>query len=122
MTDDPSPFEIHLSTPYRRGACPAGATHTGGAHSKICGDFVRFEFAVADGTVLQAWHTSSGCLVCQTGASLLSEFAEGRTLEELKAHSPQDHLNLFGMQLTPLRQRCALVSYTALRDAFDFDL
>ena len=121
MTEQ-SPFETHLSASYKRGACPSPFTHLGQSHSQRCGDYVRLELIVDEDIIVEAWHTAAGCLVCQTGGSLTCEFAEGTSIDRIRRQSPQSHLALFGVQLTPFRQQCALVSFFALRDAFDSDL
>lgn len=65
--------------------------------------------------IRQAWHLSTGCLVCQSAASFLCEWCEGKSFEEVLGFSEQNYLSLLG-GLTPMRQLCALLSFRCLRE------
>jgi len=55
-----------------------------------------------------------GCAISQASASMLTERIEGATLEELRAITPQDVLEMLGVSIGPARQRCALLGLRVL--------
>ncbi len=106
----------HFEQPYHRGHC-AGCTHAHEDDNPLCGDVVRLELAVGDGKINQAWFSGDGCCISQAAASMLAEAIEGKPLEEAKAFSGEDMLRLFGVRLTPNRQKCCLLSWRVLQGA-----
>jgi len=107
----------HYEEPFHRGRCP-GATHAHEDENPLCGDVVRVELSLDEGTVRDAYFDGDGCCISQAAASMLIEAINGRNVEEVKAISAQDMLELFGAKLTPNRQKCCLLSWRALQSAF----
>lgn len=107
----------HYEDPFHRGACP-GRTHAHEDDNPLCGDVVRVELQLDDdGTVKQAWFDGDGCCISQASASMLMEQIEGKTLDEVKAFSASNMLDLFQAKLTPNRQKCCLLSWRVLQSA-----
>lgn len=107
----------HCEHPYHRGSAP-GATHAHEQTNPLCGDVVRLELAIDEqGVVREAYFTSVGCRVSQAAASMLVEFAEHRTIDDIQRFSARDMLALFAAPLTPLRQRCCLLAWQTLQQA-----
>ena len=50
-------------------------------------------------------------------ASLLTEEIKGKSLEEIKKINPEKIINSLGVELNPVRAKCALISLTALQKA-----
>jgi nitrogen fixation NifU-like protein len=107
----------HYEEPFHRGRCP-GATHAHEDENPLCGDVVRVELALDNGSVRDAYFEGDGCCISQAAASMLVEAINGRDVEEVKAFTAQDMLQLFGAKLTPNRQKCCLLSWRALQSAF----
>lgn len=107
----------HYEDPFHRGSC-AGHTHAHEDDNPLCGDVVRVELELDDaGMVKQAWFAGDGCCISQASASMLMEQIEGKPLEEVKAFSAVDMLDLFQAKLTPNRQKCCLLSWRVLQSA-----
>ncbi len=107
----------HYEDPYHRGHCEH-ATHAHEDDNPLCGDVIRVELEIDDqGRVKSAWFDGDGCCISQAAASMLMEQIEGKTLEELKQFRAQDMLELFGVRLTPNRQKCCLLSWRVLLSA-----
>ncbi|MBX9788033.1 MAG: iron-sulfur cluster assembly scaffold protein [Pirellulales bacterium] len=107
----------HYESPYHRGSC-GRATHAHEADNPLCGDVVRMELDVdAQGHIREAWFNGDGCCISQAAASMLTEHLDGRTLEEARAMSAQQMLDLFGAKLTPNRQKCCLLCWRVLQGA-----
>jgi nitrogen fixation NifU-like protein len=107
----------HFEDPYHRGHCPA-ATHAHEDDNPLCGDVVHVELEIGpQKRVLQAWFDGEGCCISQASASMLMQQVEGRPVDEVKAFTANDMLNLFGAKLTPNRQKCCLLPWRVLQAA-----
>jgi nitrogen fixation NifU-like protein len=65
--------------------------------------------------VSEAVFDGHGCAISQASADLLIESIHGKTLEEIKALSKEDLLGLLGLELGPVRLKCALLSLKVLK-------
>ncbi len=107
----------HYESPYHRGSCPQ-ATHEHQGDNPLCGDVVSISLRVGpDGRIEQAWFDGDGCCISQAAASMLVESLEGKTIEEATAFRAEDMLKLFGVRLTPNRQKCCLLSWSVMQTA-----
>ena len=81
----------------------------------VCGDHIRLDLRLKDGRVDEVRFFGHGCAISQASASMLTEAIQGKTLEELKAFSKDDVLDLLGIPLGPVRMKCALLSLKVLK-------
>ncbi|MGD8822524.1 MAG: iron-sulfur cluster assembly scaffold protein [Anaerolineales bacterium] len=82
----------------------------------LCGDHIRIDVRVDDeGTITEAAYSGEGCAISQVSADLLVENIIGRKLDEVKAFSKDDLLELLGIELSPVRLKCALLSLKVLK-------
>jgi nitrogen fixation NifU-like protein len=82
----------------------------------LCGDHIRVELQVDEKNVVHgAAFDGHGCAISQASADLLMEAVVGKTLEEIKAFSKDDLLDLLGIELGPVRLKCALLSLKVLK-------
>ena len=108
-------FLEHLRSPYHSGEL-SGATDSATANHRFCGDRICLQVAFdSKDHVTEAWHNGNGCITSLAAASILCEYIEGKSLTKLQDFSKDDMLALLGIQLTPLRQHCALVAFHALQ-------
>ncbi|MGH7742941.1 MAG: iron-sulfur cluster assembly scaffold protein, partial [Candidatus Eiseniibacteriota bacterium] len=56
-----------------------------------------------------------GCSISQAAASMLSEKIEGQSLEEVRKLSKDDVLEMLGIELGPVRLKCALLALKTLK-------
>ncbi len=107
----------HYEEPYHRGRCPR-ATHAHEEDNPLCGDFIHVELHIdPQGVVREAYFDGEGCCISQAAASMLMEAVEGKTVEEVEQFRAEDMLRLFGVRLTPNRQKCCLLSWKVLQQA-----
>lgn len=107
----------HYEEPFHCGKCP-NATHAHEDENPLCGDVVRMELAVdADGRIQDAYFTGDGCCISQAAASMLMQAIHGRPVDEVMRISAQDMLEMFGVRLTPNRQKCCLLAWRVLQSA-----
>jgi nitrogen fixation NifU-like protein len=82
----------------------------------LCGDQIRVDLRVdPTGKVTEASFSGHGCAISQASADLLMETVVGKDLEEIKALTKQDILDLLGIDLGPVRLKCALLSLKVLK-------
>jgi len=85
-------------------------------NNPLCGDHIEVNLRVdAQGIVSDARFDGHGCAISQASADLLMESVIGKPLEELKKLTKQDVLDLLGIELGPVRLKCALLSLKVLK-------
>jgi nitrogen fixation NifU-like protein len=65
--------------------------------------------------VTQAAFDGRGCAISQASASMMTEEIIGKSLEELKGWTKDDILDLLGIEIGPVRLKCALLPLKALK-------
>jgi len=77
----------------------------------LCGDRVRFEIKLDDEgeTVEDVRFSGVGCAISKASASMLSDLIVGKTLEEIRDLTKEDVLEELGIDLGPVRLKCALL-------------
>jgi len=84
----------------------------------LCGDFIHIDLSINDeGEVKDAVFHGHGCAISMASADLLLENIHGKTLEEVKNISKQDILDLLGIELSPVRLKCALLPLKVVKAA-----
>jgi nitrogen fixation protein NifU and related proteins len=82
----------------------------------LCGDVIRVDLRVdQENKVTEAAFSGHGCAISQASADLLIESVIGKSLEEIKMLSKQNVLDNLGIDLGPVRLKCALLSLKALK-------
>ncbi len=81
----------------------------------LCGEHIRMDLKVRDGRVEQVAFSGHGCSISQAAASMLCERIEGRPLEEIKQLTREDVLEMLGIELGPVRLKCALLALKTLK-------
>ncbi|MFZ5820393.1 MAG: Fe-S cluster assembly sulfur transfer protein SufU [Chloroflexota bacterium] len=82
----------------------------------LCGDHIEITIRVGeDGIVKEAAFDGKGCAISQASADLLVEAIHGKPIEEVKQMTKQDVLDLLGIDLGPVRLKCALLSLKVLK-------
>jgi nitrogen fixation NifU-like protein len=82
----------------------------------LCGDHIRVDLRLdANNTVTEAAFSGQGCAISQASADLLMESVIGKHLDEVKALNRDDLLDLLGIELGPVRLKCALLSLKVLK-------
>ena len=82
----------------------------------LCGDFIRVELKVGEnGIVEDAVFDGHGCAISQASADLLMESIVGKPIDEVKELSKDDILDMLGIELGPVRLKCALLSLKVLK-------
>ena len=82
----------------------------------LCGDELRIDVVLnGDERIQDARFSGRGCAISQASADLLLESIQGKTLDEVKQLGKDDVLELLGIELGPVRLKCALLSLKVLK-------
>ncbi len=82
----------------------------------LCGDHIQIDLRIgADGVITDARFDGHGCAISQASADLLIESIIGKPVEEIKQLKKQNILDLLGIELGPVRLKCALLSLKVLK-------
>ncbi len=82
----------------------------------LCGDEIRIDLRVdGENKVTEAVFSGQGCAISIASADLLVESIVGKNLDEIKGLAKEDILELLGIELGPVRLKCALLSLKVLK-------
>ncbi len=82
----------------------------------LCGDHIKIELRVDEEQIISdAVFSGHGCAISQASADLLMESVIGKTIDEVKKMSKETILDLLGIELGPVRLKCALLSLKVLK-------
>jgi nitrogen fixation NifU-like protein len=82
----------------------------------LCGDHIEITLRVdGENKISEAAFQGHGCAISQASADLLLESIIGKSLEEVRRLDKQYVLDLLGLDLGPVRLKCALLSLKVLK-------
>ena len=85
-------------------------------NNPLCGDHIEVTLRTDEkGNVSDARFDGHGCAISQASADLLMESIVGKQIEDVKKLNKQDVLDMLGIDLGPVRLKCALLSLKVLR-------
>ena len=76
---------------------------------------IRIDLKIENNTVKEIRFDGHGCAISQAAASMLTEMVEGKTLEEIKKIQKETILEALGIELGPVRLKCALLCLKVLK-------
>ena len=100
----------HYTHPHNYGTLEhPDITHT--ENNPLCGDRIRFDISLEeDGqTVKDVRFSAVGCAISKASASMLTDLLIGRRLDEIKDLTKEEVLDELGIDLGPVRLKCALL-------------
>jgi nitrogen fixation NifU-like protein len=83
----------------------------------LCGDRLTLSLKFSDGNVSDVAFTGRGCAVSVASASMLTDDIKGRAISDVDALTNQDVIDNLGIELSPARLKCALLSIDTLHKA-----
>ncbi len=114
----------------------AAANRRADGHNPLCGDKLKLELAITDGTISDLRWEGNGCAISQASASLMSESIKGKSVEDAIKLFDRFHefvtrsedtppvdtelgkLAVFsGVREFPVRVKCATLAWHTLRAA-----
>ena len=86
-------------------------------HNPLCGDELGVHVRVEDGKVADLRFHGQGCAISQAAASIVSDELIGKPVDELPELSADWLIDLLGIDISPTRRKCALLSLKVMRGA-----
>jgi len=107
----------HYRRPHNFGTLASpDAVHEGS--NPLCGDRLTMMLGIGpSGTVDEVAFTGRGCAISQASASMLTDSIKGKALEEVARLGAQNVLDDLGIEISPARLKCALLSLETLQGA-----
>jgi nitrogen fixation NifU-like protein len=106
----------HYRRPHNFGVLESPNASFEGANP-LCGDRITLMLGIHDGVVDEVAFTGRGCAISQASASLLTDEIRGKPVDELAKLTADDVLDLLGIEISPARLKCALLSLDTLEHA-----
>jgi len=111
----------HYQSPRNFGTIEgADLSHEEGNPS--CGDLIRIDIALDGERIREIKFSGKGCAISQASSSMLTERLQGASLAEIKAMTKDDILEMLGIELSPMRVKCALLPLKVVKvEAYGLD-
>ncbi len=85
-------------------------------NNPLCGDHIQIDLRVDEKNIVtDARFDGHGCAISQASADLLVESIIGKPLDEVKKLNKDSILEMLGIELGPVRLKCALLSLKVLK-------
>jgi nitrogen fixation NifU-like protein len=108
----------HYRRPHNFGVIDnPSASHEGA--NPLCGDRITLQVGIRNGIVERVGFTGRGCAISQASASLLTDEIKGKPVADVAAFRADDLLDLLGIEISPARLKCAMLSLDTLQAALD---
>ena len=108
----------HYRRPHNFGPLESPSASFEGANP-LCGDRITMQLTVEDGVVKDVGFTGRGCAISQASASLLTDEVKGKPVADVAAFGATDLLDLLGIEISPARLKCAMLSFESLQHLLD---
>jgi nitrogen fixation NifU-like protein len=107
----------YYENPRNRGPLPDAQIQASGGNPG-CGDLVTMYAKLDDsGHIASLSFEGEGCTISQAAASMLTELAQGKTLDEVEAMSYEELIEVLGREVVSVRPRCATLGLSILKSA-----
>jgi nitrogen fixation NifU-like protein len=106
----------HYRRPHNFGVLD-NATATQEGANPLCGDRITLQLRVIGDQIAAVGFTGRGCAISQASASLLTDEVKGKEVDAAAAMKASDVLDLLGIEISPARMKCALLSLETLQGA-----
>ncbi len=107
----------HYKNPRNYGELEdADVEHVG--ENPMCGDTIKMflELGEDGDTIDRVSFVGDGCAISQASASMLSGKLAGMSLSEVRAMDRDDVIELLGVELSPMRIKCAVLAEKVAQD------
>jgi len=85
-------------------------------NNPLCGDVVTVTLKLNGHKIDDVKFSGQGCAISQAATSMLTDEIKGKTLEEVKKVSRDDVVDLLGIEIGPVRTKCAVLGLVAIKE------
>jgi nitrogen fixation NifU-like protein len=94
-------------------------SHAG--ENPMCGDEIIIDVELDDDeeVIERVAFRGDGCAISQASASMLTEELQGMAVEEMQELDRDDVIDLLGVDISPMRVKCAVLAEKVVQDGAD---
>ena len=94
-------------------------SHVG--ENPMCGDEIELDVILDEDedVITRVAFRGDGCAISQASASMLTQELPGMTVEELRAMERDDIIDLLGIEISPMRIKCAVLAEKVAQDGYE---
>ncbi|MFC7026629.1 Fe-S cluster assembly sulfur transfer protein SufU [Halomicroarcula sp. GCM10025324] len=110
----------HYKNPRNYGELE-NATFTHVGENPMCGDEITMDVVLDDDeeTIEQVAFRGDGCAISQASASMLTQQLQGMSVDDLAAMDRDDVVDMLGVDISPMRIKCAVLAEKVAQDGAD---
>jgi len=75
----------------------------------VCGDIIEINANINGNKIKEIKFNGKGCVISQASASMLTEYLFNKEIIQTKDLTKEDILEMLGIQISPIRLKCALL-------------
>lgn len=85
-------------------------------NNPLCGDVISINLKVNNKKVKDIKFSGRGCAISQSAMSMLTDEIKEKTFEDIKNFKTEDVVNLLGIEIGPVRIKCAVLGLVAVKN------
>ncbi|GBD33962.1 Zinc-dependent sulfurtransferase SufU [bacterium HR34] len=87
-------------------------------YNPFCGDKIKIYIKANKNIIKDVKFEGKGCAISQAGASLLTEKVKNKSISYAKKLDKEDMLKMLNLkEISPIREKCMMISLNALKGA-----
>ncbi|MBI2543440.1 MAG: SUF system NifU family Fe-S cluster assembly protein [Candidatus Aenigmarchaeota archaeon] len=84
-------------------------------NNPVCGDVVEIQVKFNGERIDEIKFQGQGCAISLASVDILIDAIKGKTVDQIKNFRQEDFLKLLGIEISPLRLKCALLGLKVLK-------
>ena len=85
-------------------------------NNPLCGDVITINLKINEHKVEDIKFSGVECAISQSATSMLTDEVKGKTLDEVKNFKRENVINLLGIEVGPVRTKCAVLGLVAIKE------
>ena len=84
-------------------------------YNPSCGDAIEIQMKFSDGRIDDVKFQGQGCAISKSSTDILIDLVKNKNIEFIKDLTTESFLKTLGIELSPLRLKCALLGLKTLK-------
>ena len=85
-------------------------------NNPLCGDVISVTLKLNEHNLEDIKFIGQGCAISKAATSMLTDEIKGKTLEDIKKVSRDDVVDMLGIEIGPVRTKCAVLGLVAVKE------